>query len=511
MSGGDHDLLRQYARGGSQAAFAELVRRHVNLVYSSAYRQVRSSALAEEIAQSVFIDLARNASRIESTTPLVAWLHLVTRRTAIDTIRRESRRQVREQTAAEIAAMKSPPSDWSGIEPLLDEAIESLSETDRAAILFRFFENKSLREIGASFGTSDDAAQKRVTRAVELLRAFFVRRGVAATATGLTANLSAHTLQIAPVGLSASICTAVGLSGAAGLVVEATKAISMTTLQKSILAAILTLGFGGAAFEISKLRAKRAEFTALHQRSDQIAAEIRRTSEQRDLALRGFLDAQQRFAARLPARTSSDVALETEMAAWLERTARLKRMRDQRPDLVTHEVRMLSDDSLFAAARELNLETEEQVRTTFAQLRSSSEDAIVNKIQKALHRYLDSHDGTLPQSSRELAAFFDPPIDPAALHRYVLKQHGRIADLPANAILIAQTSPLDFSRDFVYEIGLNSRSSRRALADHVRKAVLAFIDANNGVKPTLPEHLQPYLPVPVDPATLQPYLNPPRR
>ncbi|MEO6567259.1 MAG: sigma-70 family RNA polymerase sigma factor, partial [Opitutaceae bacterium] len=93
MTGSDHDLLRQYARDGSQPAFAELVQRHVNLVYSAARRHVRSSALAEEISQSVFLDLARNASRIKPTTPLVAWLHIVTRRTAIDTIRRESRRQ----------------------------------------------------------------------------------------------------------------------------------------------------------------------------------------------------------------------------------------------------------------------------------------------------------------------------------------------------------------------------------------------------------------------------------
>src|SRR5689334_18585231 len=146
MSDSDHDLLRSYATAGSQPAFSELVRRHVNLVYSAARRQVRSSALAEEIAQSVFLDLARNASHIKPATPLVAWLHLVTRRTAVDTIRRESRRQAREQSAAEIAAMKSPTPDWSGIEPLLDEAVESLPEADRIAILLRFFENKSLQE-----------------------------------------------------------------------------------------------------------------------------------------------------------------------------------------------------------------------------------------------------------------------------------------------------------------------------------------------------------------------------
>src|SRR5476649_982025 len=100
MSMSDHDLLRDYAHDGSQAAFAALVERHLNLVYSAARRQVRSPQLAEEIAQSVFVDLARHASRFKPDMPLVAWLHVVSRRTAIDVIRRESRRQTREHDAA---------------------------------------------------------------------------------------------------------------------------------------------------------------------------------------------------------------------------------------------------------------------------------------------------------------------------------------------------------------------------------------------------------------------------
>jgi len=144
----DHELLRRYVLEGAQDAFGGLVRRHVDLVYSAALRQVQSAQLAEDVAQSVFVDLARNARRLQPDQPLGAWLYVVTRRTAIDVIRRESRRQEREQTAMEIAAMNSTPSPWPQVEPLLDEAMESLGDADRRAVLLRFFENQPLREIG---------------------------------------------------------------------------------------------------------------------------------------------------------------------------------------------------------------------------------------------------------------------------------------------------------------------------------------------------------------------------
>jgi predicted DNA-binding protein YlxM (UPF0122 family) len=107
---------------------------------------------------------------------LTAWLYAVTRRTAIDAIRKESRRQLREQIAVEMTNMNATANDWTQIEPLLDDAMAALDETDRSAILLRYFENKSLREVGESLKISDDAAQKRVSRAVERLREFFSKR-----------------------------------------------------------------------------------------------------------------------------------------------------------------------------------------------------------------------------------------------------------------------------------------------------------------------------------------------
>src|SRR6185295_2345202 len=162
----DLDLLGEFIRDQSQDAFTVLVQRHLDLVYCAGLRQVRSPQLAEEVAQSVFIDLARNAAQLRANTILTAWLYEVTRRTAINVVRGEARRQLREQVAVEMNAMNANAADWTQIEPLLDEAMHALGDTDRTAVLLRFFENKSLREVGQTLGTTDDAARKRVNRAI---------------------------------------------------------------------------------------------------------------------------------------------------------------------------------------------------------------------------------------------------------------------------------------------------------------------------------------------------------
>jgi RNA polymerase sigma factor (sigma-70 family) len=255
MTANDLDLLRQYAVGKSEDAFTALINRHLNLVYSAALRQVRSAQLAEEVAQSVFSDLARNAGKLRPDTILTAWLYEVARRTAIDLVRKESRRQLRERAAVEMTAMNSIASDWKQVEPLLDEAMDALDATDRAAILLRYFENKSLREVGQTLGTTDDAAQKRVSRAVERLREFFAKRGVSVGAGGLAAVIAANAVQAAPAGLAATIASAavlaaVGISASAGAggttgILGTLLQISRTKLAAGLAAMILV---GAATF-----------------------------------------------------------------------------------------------------------------------------------------------------------------------------------------------------------------------------------------------------------------------
>ena len=243
MSETDLELLARYSRQNAEDAFSEIVRRHLDLVYSAALRQVRSPQLAEEVAQSTFLKLAHHTRELPPHTIVTAWLYQVTRRAAIDVVRREARRQLREQTACEMNVMNANASDWIQIEPLLDEAMDSLDETDRAAVLLRFFENKSLREVGAALGTTDDAAQKRVSRAVERLREILSKHGVTAGATAVTTVLSTHAVQAAPAKLATTISvnTVAGATLATTATSTLTKTIVMTTLQKASLTTVAVL------------------------------------------------------------------------------------------------------------------------------------------------------------------------------------------------------------------------------------------------------------------------------
>jgi RNA polymerase sigma factor (sigma-70 family) len=255
----DLDLLGQYARENSQDAFGEIVRRHLDLVYSAALRQVRSPQLAEEVAQSVFADLARvaatpsspaygrNASLPNSLTP---WLYAVTRRTAIDVIRKESRRRLREQIAVEMNSMNATSAGWTHIAPLLDDAMAALDETDRSAILLRYFENKSLREVGEALGASEDTAQKRVSRAVERLRVFFSKRNVTIGVSGLAVLISANAVQSAPVGLGTAISASAALSAVHhATTIGLTKTMAMTMITKTVIATTLAVAIGTGIFE----------------------------------------------------------------------------------------------------------------------------------------------------------------------------------------------------------------------------------------------------------------------
>jgi RNA polymerase sigma factor (sigma-70 family) len=260
MTANDLDLLGQFSREQSQDAFATLVGRHMNLVYSAALRQVRSPQLAEEVSQTVFTNLARNAAKLAPDTILSAWLYQVTRHAAIDVIRSEARRQAREQISIQMSELNETSAGWTQIEPLLDEAMQSLDPMDRTALLLRYFENKSLREVGEALGASEDAAQKRVHRAIERLREFFVQRKVTVGATGLVAVISAHAIQAAPSGLAAVVATGAVVASAltsTSAAVTITKVIAMTTLQKTLIVAVLAGAIGAGIYQArvaSKLR-----------------------------------------------------------------------------------------------------------------------------------------------------------------------------------------------------------------------------------------------------------------
>src|ERR1700679_3841413 len=206
----DHELLAQYAQGpreNSEAAFAVLAERHVNLVYSTALRSVGNAHAAEEVSQAVFIVLANKAGRLSRRVVLSGWLYKTTRLTAANFLRGEIRRQQREQEAFMQSTLQEPADDlaWRQIAPLLDEALGKLGDRDRNAILLRFFEGKSLAEVGAAAGTSEDAAKMRVNRALEKLRKIFGKRGAAFSVVAIAGAVSANSVHAAPVGLAKAV------------------------------------------------------------------------------------------------------------------------------------------------------------------------------------------------------------------------------------------------------------------------------------------------------------------
>src|SRR5262245_37218944 len=216
----DAELLGSYARERSESAFTELVRRRVDLVYSAALREARGdAALAEDITQAVFVELARKAARVSQHPALAGWLYTCVRRMTANVRRSEDRRQHREQeahTMNELLSSDASEAAWQHVQPVLDDAMHELSETDRSAVVLRFFEERSLKEVGLALGLNENAARMRVERALEKLRTVLAKRGVTSTASTLTAALAAGAVMSAPAGLAATVSSAALASAAVG-------------------------------------------------------------------------------------------------------------------------------------------------------------------------------------------------------------------------------------------------------------------------------------------------------
>lgn len=243
----DWQLLRSYAGDDSQDAFTEIVRRHLNLVYSAALRQVRDPELARDVTQLVFANLARCAKSLKRKGTLAGWLYRDASFTSRDTLRRERRRVVREQEAVAMQEVEMSP-DWPRIKPRLDAALGQLGETDRDAVLLRFFEQRSLKEIGSALGMEEDAARKRVARSLEKLRMLLARDGITTTSDALSGALTSYAVQIAPAGLAAGILATSLAAGSAAVASGTTTFIELftmsTKLKATVAATVVLAGVG---------------------------------------------------------------------------------------------------------------------------------------------------------------------------------------------------------------------------------------------------------------------------
>ncbi len=464
MSMSDSDLLRQYAQHGSQEAFATLVSRYLNLVHSAARRQVPSPQQAEEVTQSVFVDLARQAHGLGMDAPLAAWLYLVTRRTAIDTVRRESRRLCREHTASEIAAMKTTSPDWLEMEPMLDEAMGDLGEADRSALLLRYFENKSLREVGRALGTSEDAAQKRVSRAVEHLRGFFSRRGIAVTAAGVVSNISANAIQTAPAALGVTISATAALSSATlrHAAIETSRALAMTTIQKTLTLATLAVAIGAGFYEARVAARRESQLLALQELANRLGSENRQLIRERDGALAKLDAAQAELeAARLrlaggAGAGSGDLEMEAELKSVLARIGVLKHRLSDNSGLQIPEFQLLKDMDWIKAVLNHKMESDDDVRAALAELRNNAKMEFAASAQAALRGYSKSNDGQLPPDILQLAPFFPAPVDPSILQRYSMLRSGPISETePSNFMVGENNPPIDDRYDARLRFSLN--------------------------------------------------------
>jgi RNA polymerase sigma factor (sigma-70 family) len=238
----DARLLEQFARNGSEEAFAALVQRHIALVHSVALRHTANAQHAQDITQAVFVILARKAGSLGRRTVLPGWLYHTARLTAANLQRAETSRVRREQEAFMQSQLEESVNDalWRELSPQLDEAMAGLGASERDALVLRYFQNKSMAEVGKFLGLEENTAQKRVSRALEKLRTFFTKRGVSSTTAILAGMISAHSVRAVPVTLAKSV-TAVALAkGAAAsittLALAKTTVIALTMKTKIIVA-----------------------------------------------------------------------------------------------------------------------------------------------------------------------------------------------------------------------------------------------------------------------------------
>src|ERR1041385_640854 len=474
----DAELLSAYASQHSEEAFSVLAERYVALVYSAAWRQVQNPHLAQEVTQAVFIILASKAAALSQRTVLSGWLCRTAHLVACNALKTEHRRQHREQEAHMQSLLNQPGADaWAQMAPLLDEAVAQLSDTDRNAVVLRFYQQKPLNEVANILGVDPDAAQKRVSRAVDRLRKFFSQRGVTLTATALRATITANSVQAVPAGLALTISAATVKGAAVATSVTALasgtiKTIAMTTLQKTLIAVTIIAASVATPVAIQRQSNLRKENESLRQQLDQqaqLAAENERLSNLITETARTnsilLPDGQLKELLRLRGevgrlRLESRELARVKAAETQSPVNQLRRQLAQMPDKNIPELQLLDNNKWSEDANKGKLDTEDGVRETLAKLRRAAKMRFVFTMGHALEDYVKAANGQLPSSLSELTPYFQPyltqPVDEAMLQRYELLHTGKLSDLPAGEFLIAEKAAVDEQFDTLFKIGADT-------------------------------------------------------
>lgn len=269
----DAELLRRYADDGSEAAFTELVTRNVDLVYAAALRHLADEHRAKDIAQTVFVDLARKARALRNHPALASWLFTSTRYAALKALRSERRRQIREHEAHLMQHVSSfdPTPDWERLRPVLDEVMDTLGASDREVLVLRYFRGLPFAELAGQLKVNEGALRMRVDRALDKMSALLAKRGISSTATALGLALGSQPLVAAPVGLAASVsgvAVATATTAASGL----GTLLIMSKTKIALVSLVLCGGIATAIVEHNRSRATQATLTALDRLARENAA-----------------------------------------------------------------------------------------------------------------------------------------------------------------------------------------------------------------------------------------------
>lgn len=537
-------LLATYVKTGSEAAFRELLARYIDLVYSTALRLVHGDThRAEDVAQTVFADLAREAHKLSAETMLGGWLHRDTCFVAAKLMRGERRRHVREQQATEMNAVNQSENGFEHLGPVLDEVINELPEADRVAILLRFYERRDLRSVGEALGSSENAAQKRVVRALDELHGMLTRRGIVLSATVLATALVTKVVSAAPVGLLGTIATAAlsGSTATTATVIAAAKTATMTTLQKAAIATTFAIVAGAGIQQAYQATRLRSQIQALQQQRTSMGEQIQRLQQERDdvanrpavaAALEKTNDAEllklraEVAALREAARGQSPVDPVTR--DWSARITTLKQKLEEMPDKRIPEMAFLTDRDWATVTRDVNVNTDEDARQALSHLRSAAKDHFLDAMREAFKRYalavnggelpkemnqlskaINDNPNLMPANLSQLKPYFDQPVDDDLLQRYQYNPPAKFHDNLSDIIVKETAPPVDSEYDTHHEIGWFSSgvNSVNMIQVAILGATKSYSKANNGQAPTDPSQLTPYLKSPVEAGLVQKYFG----